>query len=275
MVDRSARSADGTAIAYESLGSGEGLLILGGAWRRGHDYLPLARRLAATHQVHLIDRRGRGRSGPQGLGYGIEREVEDLLAVQRQTGATAVFGHSFGGLVALEAARHAPELCAVAVYEPGVSIGGSLPLDWLPAYRNRLAAGDERGAFAEMVRGAGGAPPALERMPIWYVKLILRLAVRRPEWHEVQSLMQAAVAEHEQVAALAQEPVERYGSIAARVILLGGAKSREEFTTVPFAELARVIPNATVELLPGLRHTAPDRDAPAVVADRLRRHLEG
>jgi hypothetical protein len=36
----------------------------------------------------------------------------------------------------------------------------------MDAYRERLAVGDRRGAFAATVRGAGGAPPSLKRMPL-------------------------------------------------------------------------------------------------------------
>jgi pimeloyl-ACP methyl ester carboxylesterase len=84
-----ARSQDGTSIGYETLGAGDGLLVLGGGWRTSRDYLPLARRLAHSFAVHVIDRRGRGRSGAQGPAYTIERELEDLAAVQAHTRVTA------------------------------------------------------------------------------------------------------------------------------------------------------------------------------------------
>jgi pimeloyl-ACP methyl ester carboxylesterase len=71
----SARSKDETVIAYETLGVGKGMLVLGGAWRSGHDYLPFARALAPYFEVHLVDRRGRGGSGAQGGDYSIERET--------------------------------------------------------------------------------------------------------------------------------------------------------------------------------------------------------
>jgi pimeloyl-ACP methyl ester carboxylesterase len=38
-------------------------------------------------------------------------------------------------------------------------------------------------------------------------------------------------------------------------------------------ELARIIPGARTEVLPGLGHNAPDENAPARVALLLRRHL--
>jgi pimeloyl-ACP methyl ester carboxylesterase len=266
-------SHDGTAISYETLGAGDGLLVLGGAWRTGHDYLPFARALAQSLAVHVIDRRGRGHSGPQGAEYRIERELEDLFAVQAHTGATAVFGQSYGGLVALEAARRSAVFTDVVVYEPGVSVAGSIPLGWLPRYRELLAVGDRRGAFAAMVRGAGGAPPALERMPLWYVKLMLRLFIRQYRWRQMDPLLEAGVVEHEQVAALDDGSVERYRSVAAQVVLLGGGTSRSHFTTTLFDQLAAVIPDCTTELIDGLDHLGPDEKAPELVAERVRHHL--
>ena len=267
------RSVDGTEIAYETIGSGRGLLVLGGAWRRGRDYRRLARELAPSFSVHLLDRRGRGDSGPQGARYSIEREVEDLQAVQQETGARLVFGHSFGGLIAMEAARRSSAFTDVIAYEPGVSVAGSMPLAWLAPYRELLTAGDRRGAFAAMVRGAGGAPTALERMPLWYVKLILRVFIRGDSWRRVEPLLECALAEHEQVARVAEQPIDRYHEIDARVVLLGGAKSRLHFTTTVFDAISAVIPNADSELIPGLGHTGPDEQAPELVAARVREHV--
>jgi pimeloyl-ACP methyl ester carboxylesterase len=269
------RSRDGTAIAYETLGAGDGLVVLGGAWRSGRDYLRFARALAPSFEVHVIDRRGRGRSGPQGPSYGVQRELEDLFAVQAQTAATIAFGHSYGGLIALEAARRSSVFSDVVVYEPGVSVAGSIPLGWIPRYRALLAAGDRRGAFAAMVRGAGGAPPVLERMPLWYVKLMLHLFIKEDRWRQIDPLLEAGLAEHEQVAALDQSTADRYQDVTARVVLLGGSKSRPHLTTDLFERLTATIANCTSELIVGLDHTAPDEKAPDLVAERARHHLLG
>jgi pimeloyl-ACP methyl ester carboxylesterase len=267
------RSKDGTTIGYETLGAGGGLLVVGGAWRTRQDYLPLARGLAPVFTVHVINRRGRRGSGPQGPDYTIEREVEDLFAVQAQTGATAVFGHSYGGLVALEAAMRSMVFADVVVYEPSVSIASSIPLGWLVRYRELLAAGDRRGAFAAMVRGAGGAPPALERMPLWYVKLMLRLFIREHRWRQMDPLLETAILEHDQVAALDDGSAERYRSFTARVVLLGGGASRSQFTTTLFDRLMAVIPDCTTELIDGLNHLAPDEKAPELIAERIRHYV--
>jgi pimeloyl-ACP methyl ester carboxylesterase len=122
---------DGTVIGYRTIGSGEGLILVGGAALTARDYLPLAQILALSYTVHVLDRRGRGASGPQGPGYSIETECRDLLALQRHTGATLVFGHGYGGLIALETARRWNVFRKITVYEPGLSIDGSIPLGWL------------------------------------------------------------------------------------------------------------------------------------------------
>jgi pimeloyl-ACP methyl ester carboxylesterase len=193
------RSADGTSIAYDSFGAGTGVIVIGGGLSMSRDYVAPARALAQSLAVHLIERRGRGASGPQGPDYGIDKEIDDLLVVAAATGATAVFGHSFGGLVALEAARRSAAFSRVVVYEPGVSIDGSICVDWIPRYRELLAAGDTRGAFASMVRQSGFAPAPLRKLPLPGVRLILRLAVDRRRWEEMRPLLTANLTEHEQM----------------------------------------------------------------------------
>jgi pimeloyl-ACP methyl ester carboxylesterase len=267
------RSRDGTSIGYETVGVGDGLLVVGGAWRTGRDYSPFAHALADSFTVHLIDRRGRGRSGPQGSAYAIERELEDVRAVQAHTQARLIFGHSYGGLIALEAARRGTEFTDIVVSEPGVSIAGSIPLGWMPRYQELLARGDRRGAFAAMVRSAGGARAALEHAPLWYVKLMLRLFIPDHDWQQIDPLLETAIAEHEQVGALDKPTPDRYRDITARVVLLGGAKSRPRFTTTLFDYVSASNPNVTTELIQGLGHTAPD-DAPNIVAAHVRQHLQ-
>ena len=78
-----------------------------------------------------------------------------------------------------------------------------------------------------MVRGAGGAPALLEHMPLWYVKLILRLFIKEERWQHMDPLLEAAVAEHEQVAAFDQLTLDRYRTITARVALFWAAARAE------------------------------------------------
>jgi pimeloyl-ACP methyl ester carboxylesterase len=263
-------SADGTTIAYYAVGTGPSVIVVGGALRAGDDYLRFAQELASKgFFVCVIDRRGRGESGPQSPAYNIDREYDDLLAVQAENGATAVFGHSYGGLVALELARRTNVFSRIAVYEPGVSINGSIRVGWLPSYRERLVAGDTRGAFAYMARGAGFAPGFLAKMPFWSARAVLRLGIRQREWQKIEPLLDANLVEHEQVEAMDDGSVDRYRSVTADVLLLGGDKSPSRITTDLFTQLQRVIATARVEMLPGLDHVAPSDKAPTVVAARV------
>jgi pimeloyl-ACP methyl ester carboxylesterase len=146
-------SADGTTIAYRTAGKGPAVLVAPGALAVATDFDALARELAHHLTVHTIERRGRGESGPQGDDYSIERECEDLAALQAATGATFLFGHSFGGLIALEAARANKAFGKVAVYEPGVSVDGSINTSWAPACGAQLARGQQLDAFITFARG--------------------------------------------------------------------------------------------------------------------------
>jgi pimeloyl-ACP methyl ester carboxylesterase len=115
-------SKDGTTIGYQSIGKGPGVIVLHGVFSTSEDFTRFAEELSDLFAVHIIDRRGRGMSGPQGKEYSISKECEDVKAVQAATGATYVFGHSFGGFLALEAAIRDIYFDKMVLFEPGVSI---------------------------------------------------------------------------------------------------------------------------------------------------------
>ena len=85
-------SADGTAIRFELRGSGPGVVLVQGAMGTAYNFRDLADALAPHFTVVLPDRRGRGSSGEGRSPYRLRREVEDLDAVVRATGAEGVFG---------------------------------------------------------------------------------------------------------------------------------------------------------------------------------------
>ena len=61
--------------------------------------------------------------------------------------------HSFGGFIALEAARRISVFEKLVVYEPSVSIGGSVDVSWAAATQGQLARGQHLAAFITFVRG--------------------------------------------------------------------------------------------------------------------------
>jgi proline iminopeptidase len=76
------------------------------------DYMTSLERLASDGiTVVLYDQRGAGRSSEPTNGYGLSQYVEDLEAVRESVGAEKVdiFGHSWGGIVALRYATVYPD----------------------------------------------------------------------------------------------------------------------------------------------------------------------
>jgi pimeloyl-ACP methyl ester carboxylesterase len=264
MIESETTSRDGTDIAYETRGTGDGVVVVPGNNRMAHDYRRLAELLADTSTVHVMERRGRGRSGPLGEHYRLEREVEDLRSVLRATGATRVFGHSYGGLIALQCARESSALERIAVYEPGVSIDGSFDASWLPRFRRELARGRQATAMAVFLRGTRLLPFSLP-MPLMvpFAGIMLSGASGR----EMRDMMPTTPGEIAEIVRHDSDGTP-YAEISVPVLLLGGSKSPASLTGV-LPTLAEQIPDARIEIIPGLDHNAPDLNAPKVIASRL------
>lgn len=138
-------AADGTRLRYRSTGHGTAVVVIPGALTLAKEFDALASALGADFTVHTLERRGHGESGPQGAGYGIGTECADVAALRAEVGADLLVGHSYGGLVALEAARRDPAVRRIAVYEPGVSVDGLIPTGWMAGVRRPAVAGAEPG----------------------------------------------------------------------------------------------------------------------------------
>ncbi len=263
---RTARSADGTTIAYHTTGTGPGVLVIPGALSEAADYTALAAALAADFTVHTVQRRGRRGSGPQGDQYGIATECDDLAAVRAATGARYVFGHSYGGLIALEAARRDPGIAKLALYEPGVSVQGLISMDWIPRYRQFLAQGRLMDAFATFVISTG--PAAARRNPRWLMSAILRLVFRGERRAKVFRLLDANLREHEEVGRL-NDSYPNYRQVSADVLLMAGGRSNLPWVAPAFDRLTQILPAARVHTFPKLDHFGPDEKGPAEVAEAV------
>lgn len=114
------------------------VVLVHGSMDRSAGLLRLSRRLDADFHVLRYDRRGYGRSAPLGGPFTVDRHVDDLadLLDAEAPGhrAALVFGHSFGGHVALGLAERYPHLiAAAAVYET--------PMAWQPWWPGDTAGG--------------------------------------------------------------------------------------------------------------------------------------
>jgi pimeloyl-ACP methyl ester carboxylesterase len=259
-------SADGTPVEYLSAGSGPPVIVIPGALALASDLTAFATLLARRHTVHVVQRRGRGGSGPQGERYGIARECEDVEAVRARTGARLIFGHSFGGLVALRAACGSTEFDAVAVYEPGVSVSGSIPVDWIDRARQEVAAGADLAAFITFVSGVN--PDQTGRLPRWLLRLILRRALPRAELRQNLALMPQAISEHAEVGRLDGRLAD-YREVAAATLIMRGKGRGTSRQAVALARLAETIPRAETMTFPKLGHFAPERTPDAIARSVL------
>jgi len=112
------RSKDGTTIAFDRLGEGPVVIVVGGATCDRAMSRPLAEHLARHFTVFNYDRRGRGDSGDTAP-YAVEREIEDLGALIDEAGGTAfLYGHSSGAGLVLHAAAHGLPIIRLVLHEP-------------------------------------------------------------------------------------------------------------------------------------------------------------
>ena len=173
-----APSPDGTPIAFYRTGSGPPLVLVAGTGAAN----PLAwtgviPELEKHFTVIAVDRRGRGMSGDN-PSYAIEREYEDIAGVVDTLKEPAhLLGHSFGALLAMEAALHIPKLRKLILYEPWI------PRPGIPLYPERtierleaqLAAGNREEVLTTHYReDAGLTPGEIEQMkssPAWAERL--------------------------------------------------------------------------------------------------------
>lgn len=190
-------SADGTPIALWREGSGPPLLLVHGglcdhfAW---YFVVPL---LAPKFTVYTFDRRGRGASGDT-QPYAAAREREDIAALLQAIGKPAhLLGHSAGGILALQAARHERSLLSLILYEPGFVIDGAREFpgpEILAQMQSALAAGNREQALRIAMRESVGATDteiaALASLPGWSRLLSVASAIPN-DWTLWQERFQA------------------------------------------------------------------------------------
>jgi pimeloyl-ACP methyl ester carboxylesterase len=234
-------SSDGTAIAYEKVGQGPPLILVGGAL---NDHtapaagVPLAKHLAASFTVYSYDRRGRGGSGNT-QPYAVGREVEDIAAlIQTAGGAAYAYGISSGGALALEAARSGLAVKKLAMYEP--PFVGAVQGDEYKARLETLLAEDRRSEAVTLFLRTIGVPGffrgALRLTPIW--RKLKRLA---------PTLVYDAIV-------MGDGEVPSTGQLAAvsipTLVLTGASEQMQETARA----LVSSLPNARRQVLEGQTH---------------------
>jgi pimeloyl-ACP methyl ester carboxylesterase len=202
--------------------------------------------LASSFTTCAMDRRGRGASG-DALEYSLNKEAEDVAAVvNSRPGPVYVFGHSFGGVAALEAAFLTDRIAGLMLYEPPLHepVGDNL------AVAGRLEAMVAKGELEE----------AVVTFETEIVKLspeeIARMKTR-PAWPAVV----ASIRVHpRQMRALSTYRFDagRMKAVTVPTLLLIGANTASPYARQSIEALRTSLPKATVVVLEGQEHNAMD-----------------
>lgn len=247
------------------LGQGPGLIVLAGALQTAQDYWALGQQLADCYTVYLLDRRGRRGSGPKGAAYCLQTECEDARALLDEAGATYLFGHSYGGLIALQTALQYP-VTKLALYEPAVSVNGSIHGDWLPAFEDRLTRGDDLGALVTLIQGLQLGGP-LNWLPTPFFKALAHFFVEKDGMVDLHNVLPTVPSEIREVIKFDSQTA-LYGEITAATLLMAGDKSPAILQPTMTA-LAAVVPYVQIARFPDLDHGAPNT-APAALIPALK-----
>jgi pimeloyl-ACP methyl ester carboxylesterase len=268
-------SKDGSTVAYRRLGDGPGIILVHGALQASQNLMALAAALSDTFTLYIPDRRGRGKTGPVGEGYGVQKEREDTEAVLKKTGACFIFGLSSGGIIALEAALAFPELQRVGVYEPPFSTLNSTPTTWTGRFDRDVAARNLPAALVTALRG-GRTSPLMAAMPQFLLLPLIRYMLERDRKNhpngdvpigEIIPTMHYDV----QLVKETEDTTPLFGALKAEVLLLGGNKS-PTYLRHALDRLEAVLACVERVELRGLDHLGPDNSGePRQVAAELRR----
>ena len=87
--DETLISTDGATIGYRTVGHGPSIIVVPGVLSIAADFDDFASALAETFTVHTIERRGRGRSAPQGTRYSIGELSAGLRKRGLETGGVS------------------------------------------------------------------------------------------------------------------------------------------------------------------------------------------
>lgn len=263
-------TVDGRRVHAVVTGSGPDLVLIHGANGGTRDFTTaLAPMLAGRYRVIVFDRPGLGHSDSLGdAGLDPAAQAAHLRKAAERLGADRpiVLGQSYGGAVAMAWALDAPDAVRGVVIVAGATMpwpGRGLGW-WYEVAANPLA----RWTAVPLVAAWYPYPAAKaaidgvfrpEAAPEGYadrigVPLILRRAAIRDNARQVGALKRFVTAMK-----------DRYPTLSLPVELIHGTEDRIVWAVVHAVPLARLLPDATLTLIPGAGHM-PQHLHPGLVA---------
>jgi pimeloyl-ACP methyl ester carboxylesterase len=252
-------SADGTRIAYERLGHGPPLVVIGGATCDRARMRDVSERLARDRAVINYDRRGRGDSGDT-RPYSVEREVEDVaVLIDTAGGAASLYGHSSGAALALHAAAAGLPVDALILHEPPYSPDREEDRREARRYGEQLRAllaDGRRGDAVELFFTTVGMP----------AEMIGEMR-RGPGWGALEALAPTLAYDSEvmgDVATGGAIPFDLARRVSAPTLVIAGGAGPDWMTDVG-RQVAEALQDGELRVLDGQEHVVPpDVLAPVV-----------
>ncbi len=236
-------SSDGTTIAFDQLGDGPPIILVGGGSVDRSANAPLAALLASHFTVINYDRRGRGDSG-DAPPYAVEREIEDLEALINEAGGSAfVYGTSSGGALALEAAASGLAIMKLALWEVPFVLDESRrpPADTARTYTELVSASRRGDAVEFFMSKVVGLPPEF-----------VAHARTQPFW-QAQEALAHTLAYDATIMGDYSLPTELVVSVTVPTLVIDGGSSLPWMSETAQA-LADAIPDAQRRTLEGQTH---------------------
>jgi pimeloyl-ACP methyl ester carboxylesterase len=249
-----------------------GVVLIHGTLVTDALYRPFARKLSVLlgRPVHCYNRRGRAGSAPQPDSYSVDTEISDLATVMRETGSTDVVAHSYGGFVALQAARTVP-MGRLVTYDAAVSLSGNLTRRWRPELEEAVTAGQLNHAWAHLVQGLATAGP-VSYLPLGALRMLSILSARTNVGAEMRQLLPTAVAEMRAVLD-ADAELDDFIPLTTPTLMLSGGWSPAYFAETG-RQLAAAVPSIEFAVVPGQLHEGPIRPGKGL-AVRMARFING
>jgi pimeloyl-ACP methyl ester carboxylesterase len=246
-------AVNGVEIAYLDEGSGP-VIVIGHCSSASHkEWLPLIETLRSDWRVLAPDFVGYGKSDPWPASelFRDDTDLSALLALTEKTeGALHLVGHSYGGALALEAARTlGSRVKSLALIEP-VSfhlLRQEGRPEWAEieklgkAVLGAVAKGDDRAAAAAF-------------MSYWLGRF--RWFISPERFKSAISATIPKVALEFGILVEAPTTLQDYAAITAPTLLVKGSKTPAP-TRAVIDLLGRTLPNARVEILRGAGHMSP------------------
>lgn len=248
-------SKDGTEIGFIKKGNGPALLLVHGTTAEHSRWLPIIPHFENQFTVYAMDRRGRGGSGDS-PDYNLIKEAEDIAAVAESIGEPVfILGHSYGGLVALEAALLTDKISKLILYEPPVPTGTPIYPPGTPEKMQTLIDNNENEAALEvMLREVIKMPDhefyKYRKLPAYKKRIELAPTIPREVMVELNYDFAA----------------EKFAGFNIPALLLLGGDSPAVFREATEL-LDETLPNSKVVIMPGQQHIAMDANTELFVIE--------